>query len=67
MCDNHPMKKLMIHMTIVSLTAFAADFALNEGRASQAIMRDMNSDQIIKVSKRKAGRANAYIRAGAKM
>ncbi len=61
------MKKVMIHLTIVGLVSFAADLMLNEGRASQALVRDLDSDRIVASSKRKADRANAYIRSSASM
>ena len=61
------MKKLAIHLTIICLVSFVADLALNEGRASQALVRDLDSDRIIASGKRKADKANAYIRANTAM
>lgn len=58
------MKKLAIHGIVVFTVVVVCDFSFNEGRASRALIRDMEPASLARDGKQAGAKLNAFFKSG---
>jgi len=54
-------RKLAVHASIIGVVMVSGDLTLNEGRAAQAVLRDLDPRVVLMEGRRQAYHANAFI------